>query len=78
MAAVVEAFLAVAHTAPWDERAADEHGRIRATLAGKGQRIGDFDEMIAAHALALRAIVVTDNVRHFSRVAGLRIENWLR
>lgn len=34
--------------------------------------------MIAAHALALDAILVTDNVRHFERIPGLRIENWLR
>ena len=41
-------------------------------------RIGDFDEMIAAHALALDAVLVTDNTRHFSRVSGLKIENWIR
>lgn len=55
-----------------DERTGD------VVLAAKGRRIGDFDEMIAAHALALDATLVTDNVRHFSRVAGLRIENWVR
>ena len=75
---IVEAFLAVARCEPWDAGCADAHGRLRASLARKGQRIGDFDEMIAAHALALRAILVTDNVRHFRRVDRLSVENWLR
>jgi len=51
---------------------------LRAYLRAQGSPIGDFDEMIAAHALALDAILVTDNVRHFERISGLRIENWLR
>lgn len=78
IARVVEAFLAVAHTAAWDAQAADRHGRVRADLRRAGTPIGDFDEMIAAHALALGAVVVTDNLRHFERVGGLVLENWLR
>ncbi len=78
LAQVVDAFLSVARTEAWDARAADRHGELRAALTAKGRRIGDFDEMIAAHALALGAVLVTDNVRHFSRVAGLKIENWVR
>ena len=78
LANVVEAFLTDARTESWDARAADVHGRLRADLAAKGRRIGDFDEMIAAHAIALEAILVTDNVRHFSRIAGLKVENWVR
>lgn len=78
LAQVVETFLSVVRTEAWDERAADAHGRLRAELAAAGRRIGDFDEMIAAHALALRATLVTDNVRHFSRIAELSIENWIR
>ena len=62
----------------WDEQAADRHGRLRARLRGLGAPIGDFDEMIAAHALSLGAVLVTDNVRHFERVGGLVIENWVR
>jgi tRNA(fMet)-specific endonuclease VapC len=50
----------------------------RAVLAAKGRRMGDFDEMIAAHALALGTTLVTGNVRHFSRVSGLKVENWIR
>ena len=43
-----------------------------------GTPIGDFDEMIAAHALSIGAVLVTDNVRYFARVEGLALENWLR
>ncbi len=74
LARIVEAFLHITAILPWDARAANQHGQLRA----QGSPIGDFDEMIAAHALALDAILVTDNVRHFERIPGLRIENWLR
>ena len=74
----VEAFLEAAHAAAWDEAAADQHGRLRAQLRSQGTPIGDFDEMIAAHALSLKAVLVTDNTQHFSRVAGLVLEDWIR
>jgi len=51
---------------------------LRTDLERKDQLIGPNDMLIAAHALALDAIRVTDNVREFKRVKGLRIENWLR
>jgi tRNA(fMet)-specific endonuclease VapC len=78
LARYVDAFLSVATTVPWDEVAAERHGRLRAALRLAGSPIGDFDEMIAAHALALGAVLVTDNVKHFARVEGLVVENWLR
>ncbi len=74
----VNRFLAMAHCVPWGEAAADAHGNLRAYFDGEATRIGDFDEMIAAHALSLGAVLVTDNTKHFSRVPQLRIENWLR
>lgn len=74
----VDAFLAVARTEPWDDACAEFHGHLRAQLRAKGHALGDFDEMIAAHALALGAVLVTDNLRHFRRVEGLRLENWIR
>jgi predicted nucleic acid-binding protein len=40
------------------------------------REIGTFDTMIAAHASATSTIIVTNNVEHFSRVSGLRLENW--
>jgi tRNA(fMet)-specific endonuclease VapC len=75
---LVEGFLKLAQTQPWSSTAADLHGRLRAHLRLRGAPIGDFDEMIAAHALALNAVLVTDNTRHFERIPGLRIENWQR
>jgi tRNA(fMet)-specific endonuclease VapC len=72
------AFLAVATTLAWDAGAAAAHGRLRAQLRQAGTPIGDFDEMIAAHALSVGAVLVTDNERHFRRVSGLEIENWIR
>jgi tRNA(fMet)-specific endonuclease VapC len=78
LAQIVEAFLQATTTMPWDEAAADAHGRLRARLRSAGTPIGDFDEMIAAHALAVEAVLVTDNTRHFERVDGLVLENWVR
>ena len=54
------------------------YAELRADLEKRGQLIGPNDMLIAAHALALDAILVTDNVREFKRVKGLKIENWLR
>jgi tRNA(fMet)-specific endonuclease VapC len=54
------------------------YGSIRAELKRKGTPIGPNDLFIAAHALALNAVLVTDNEKEFSRVPGLKIENWLR
>jgi tRNA(fMet)-specific endonuclease VapC len=78
LAQLVHAFLLVAPSVAWDSGAADAHGRLRAQLEASGKRIGDFDEMIAAHALTLGAVLVTDNTRHFRQVRGLELENWLR
>jgi len=61
------------------EQPADEHyGAVRSTLKRQGRLIGPNDLLIAAHALALEATLVTANVGEFSRVPGLRVENWLR
>ncbi|HYE70543.1 MAG TPA: type II toxin-antitoxin system VapC family toxin [Aquabacterium sp.] len=78
LARLVDAFLVAARTEPFDARAADEFGRLRAELEGRGGGIGVADELIAAHALSIGAVIVTDNERHFSRVPRLSIENWLR
>lgn len=53
------------------------YGRLRAELERSGRLIGANDMLIAAHALAIDAVIVTDNVAEFSRVPGMRIENWL-
>ena len=61
---------------PFDGRAAEIGGRIRAQLAAVGTPIGPYDLQIAAIALANNLTLVTHNTREFSRVAGLRIEDW--
>lgn len=53
------------------------YARIRDTLTKAGTPIGPMDYLIAAHALSLDLTLVTANVREFSRVPGLRVENWL-
>jgi len=54
------------------------YGQIRADLERKGEVIGPYDFLIAAHAKTLGVILVTGNVREFNRVDGLIVENWLR
>ncbi|HYA79661.1 MAG TPA: type II toxin-antitoxin system VapC family toxin [Methylocystis sp.] len=54
-----------------------EYGRLRAQLEHEGRPIGGNDLLIAAHALAVDATIVTANVAEFARVEGLRVENWL-
>ena len=58
------------------QEAAEQYGRIRADLESRGMPIGPLDTMIAGHALALGCTIVTNNVREFSRVTGLDVENW--
>ncbi len=61
------------------EPPADAHyAEIRHGLEQTGSLIGQNDMLIAAHALALEAVLVTDNAREFGRVAGLQVENWVR
>ncbi|MBK6688367.1 MAG: type II toxin-antitoxin system VapC family toxin [Deltaproteobacteria bacterium] len=73
---LIDSFVASIEVAPFDEAAAVEFGRIGSILAGRGTPIGEFDVLIAAHATALRCTLVTNNVRHFSKVPGLAVENW--
>ena len=62
---------------PFDEAAAEKFAEVAADLAERGTPIGVFDTLVAAQALSLGLTVVTNNTRHFSRVAGLKVENWL-
>ena len=62
----------------FDVDAADCYGKIRAALEKKGTPIGPLDMMIAAHAQSLGYTVVTNNVKEFSRVSALQIENWVQ
>jgi tRNA(fMet)-specific endonuclease VapC len=60
----------------FDLRAAATYGRVRAQLEAGGTPIGPNDMLIAAHALSRGLTVVTDNTAEFSRVKGLKVENW--
>ena len=59
-----------------DAAAATHYGKLRAGLEKSGSLIGAYDLLIAAHALALQLTLVTNNLREFRRVPGLRLENW--
>jgi len=72
----LEKFLASFATLPYDDRAAEAYGLIRADLERRGLPIGPLDMLIAAHALSLGATFVTNNTREFRRVPALTIENW--
>lgn len=73
----VRQFLKIVRVLAWDGEAADYYAEIRHQLAGAGRVIGEMDMMIAAHALAAGAVLVTNNVRHFERIAlPLLLENW--
>lgn len=61
---------------PFDASIVWHYGRLRADLEKRGQPIGALDTLIASHALALDTVLVTNNVREFMRVPGLRYENW--
>jgi tRNA(fMet)-specific endonuclease VapC len=63
---------------PFDDEDAKYAGEIRGVLELKGRMIGPFDTLIAGQALRRNLIVVTGNAREFSRVSGLRVENWTR
>jgi tRNA(fMet)-specific endonuclease VapC len=72
------AILSAIEVLPFEEPADQRYGELRADLERRGASIGPNDMLIAAHALMLDCIVVTANVREFSRVRGLRVENWLQ
>ncbi|CAN5396848.1 type II toxin-antitoxin system VapC family toxin [soil metagenome] len=69
-------FLAGFPTLPFDDAAAEEYGKLRAYLSRVGLPIGPNDLMIASIALANDLVLVTHNTGEFSRVPGLRIEDW--
>jgi tRNA(fMet)-specific endonuclease VapC len=73
---LVEMFLNRVQCLPWDEAAATHFAAVAAELHKSGKPIGSMDTMIAGHAISLGAILVTNNSRHFGRVAGLKSENW--
>ncbi len=69
--------LRAAAVLPFDASAAEVYGSLRATLETEGRRLDEPNLRIASIALSHRLTLVTGNVRHFSRVPGLRVEDWL-
>ena len=70
-------FLAPISILPFDDTAAKAFGSIRANLALKGQPIGPYDLLIAAHAHSLGLTLVTNNIKEFKRIKVLKLENWV-
>lgn len=75
--AVVESFAARLEVLPYGQEAAWHFGQIRSELERSGKTIGAYDLMIAAHARSEGLVLVTNNLREFKRVQGLRLENWV-
>ncbi|MDA3977689.1 MULTISPECIES: type II toxin-antitoxin system tRNA(fMet)-specific endonuclease VapC [Gallibacterium] len=73
---VIESFCSRLTVLDYNEGAAYHSGQIRAELAKTGQPIGPYDAMIAGHARSLGLTVVTNNVKEFTKVNGLRVIDW--
>jgi tRNA(fMet)-specific endonuclease VapC len=76
LAQLIEQFFQRVQSLPWDDAAAHHYAAIAADLHRTGTPIGGMDTMIAGHASALGAVLVSVNTRHFTRVTELRVENW--
>jgi tRNA(fMet)-specific endonuclease VapC len=74
---LVEGFLGELKVLPFETPADIEYGAIRAELERAGKPIGANDLLLAAHARARSATIVTANLREFKRIRDLRVENWL-
>jgi len=74
--AALKAFLSYVEALTFPDEAADHYAQIRANLKSRGVMIGANDLFIAAHARSLGLTLVTNNVREFSRVRDLALENW--
>jgi tRNA(fMet)-specific endonuclease VapC len=73
----IDTFVDSVTVLPFDQLAADRFGPVAVALERRGEPIGTFDTQIAAHALLLGLTLVTNNTKHFQRVAGLKTENWV-
>ncbi len=73
----IEGLVARLEVMPFEHHAAEHFGQLRAELYRIGQPIGPYDMMIAGHARALGLILVSNNLKGFERVPGVRHENWV-
>lgn len=74
---IIDDFVQHLDVIEWDNTAAEQYGKIRADLEARGKPIGAMDMMIAAHAKSIKAVLVTNNQKHFARIRGLKVENWV-
>jgi tRNA(fMet)-specific endonuclease VapC len=73
----IEGFAARLEVLPYDNDAAAHTGQLRAELKKMGRPIGPYDEMIAGHARSQGLVVVTNNIKQFEVVPGIRLTNWV-
>jgi tRNA(fMet)-specific endonuclease VapC len=69
-------FLTIIDIKGFDEKAAQEYGKVKKELKEKKCLIGPFDMLIGAHAKSLNMTLVTNRTKEFERIGGLQIENW--
>jgi tRNA(fMet)-specific endonuclease VapC len=73
----IDLFLDDTPALPWTGTAADFYGQLKTQLRNQGTPIGELDTQIAAHALAEKLVLVTHNTKHFEKVVGLKMEDWV-
>jgi tRNA(fMet)-specific endonuclease VapC len=74
----LEQFLIPLEIVEFNYEAAIHYGEVRGALEKSGKPIGPLDTLIAAHALSLNIILVTNNLKEFARIPGLKLENWAK
>jgi tRNA(fMet)-specific endonuclease VapC len=73
---LIDIFVANVEVVSFDLAAATMFGRVCSALQAKGSPIGTFDTFIAAHAMSLNLTLITNNMKHFKQVHGLKLQNW--
>jgi tRNA(fMet)-specific endonuclease VapC len=73
---LVEAYLERVAILDWSASVCAHYARIRAALERAGKPIGNLDLLIASHAVSMRATLITNNIKHFAIVPGLKVEAW--
>ncbi len=74
----LQEFLLPLEISDFDETSASAYGVLRTALEKVGKPIGPLDMQIGAHALSLDAVLVTNNIKEFQRIQGLKVVNWLK
>jgi tRNA(fMet)-specific endonuclease VapC len=74
---IINQFVSRLSVEPFGYEAAATYGDMRAYLEAKGEPIGSEDLMIGSHALSMKCVLVTNNIKEFKRFPGLALENWV-